>query len=50
MTGQTTVDLSKLKTPSYKGSVQNLYFLEENSEVMVCETTTSGEMVPKWER
>ena len=38
----TKVDLSKLKTPHYQGSVQNLYYLEEDDNVMVSETTASG--------
>ena len=42
MTHPKQVDLSKLKTPDYKGSVQNLYYLEEDEDVMVCETTSSG--------
>lgn len=42
MTDPINVDLSKLNTPSYKGSVQNLYYLEQNDDVMVCETTDSG--------
>ena len=42
MTEQIKVDLSQLKTPDYKGSVQNLYYLEDNQNVMVCETTSSG--------
>ncbi len=36
------IDVSKLGEPYYKGSVQNIYFLKEHSEYMVCETTTGG--------
>lgn len=42
MTDQKQVDLSKLKTPDYRGSVQNLYYLKKEEDVMVCETTSSG--------
>ena len=42
MTDQKKVDLSKLKTPDYKGSVQNLYYLKKDDNFMVCETTSSG--------
>ena len=36
------INLDELQTPAYKGSVQNIYFLEEYPEYMVCETTTGG--------
>ena len=42
MTIPNKVDLIKLKTPDYKGSVQNLYYLKEHEDVMVCETSSSG--------
>lgn len=42
MTSPKKVDLSKLKTPDYQGSVQNLYHLKDYDDVMVCETTSSG--------
>ncbi|MBF0460232.1 MAG: hypothetical protein HQL87_02435 [Magnetococcales bacterium] len=42
MTNRKQVDLSRLTTPDYQGSVQNLYHLEEGSACMVCETTSSG--------
>ncbi|MEO5354553.1 MAG: hypothetical protein H7835_15225 [Magnetococcus sp. XQGC-1] len=42
MTGQKQVDLSRLTTPDYRGSVQNLYYLTDDSDCMVCETTSSG--------
>ncbi|MEO5363085.1 MAG: hypothetical protein H7838_05620 [Magnetococcus sp. DMHC-8] len=39
---QKKVDLSRLTTPDYTGSVQNLYYLGDDSDCMVCETTSSG--------
>ncbi len=36
------IDISKLKHPDYRGSVQNLFFLAEHPGVMVCETTPGG--------
>ncbi len=42
MMDQKKVDLSRLTTPDYTGSVQNLYHLEDGSDCMVCETTSSG--------
>lgn len=42
MMDQKKVDLSLLTTPDYRGSVQNLYHLQDGSDCMVCETTESG--------
>lgn len=42
MTDNKKVDLSQLNTPDYRGSVQNLYNLRDDDDVMVCETTSSG--------
>lgn len=36
------IDINNLTTPDYKGSVQNIYFLKDFPEYMVCETTTGG--------
>ncbi|MEO5340044.1 MAG: hypothetical protein H7837_05920 [Magnetococcus sp. MYC-9] len=42
MTDQKRVDLSRLTVPDYRGSVQNLYYLKDDNDCMVCETTSSG--------
>jgi phosphoribosylaminoimidazole-succinocarboxamide synthase len=36
------INLKNLQEPFYAGSVQNIYFLEQYPEYMVCETTTGG--------
>ncbi len=36
------ISISELKEPAYIGSVQNLFFLKDNPDVMVCETTSGG--------
>jgi len=42
MSERTVIDLSKLRQPDYNGSVQELYFLEEHPEWMVCKTMPGG--------
>lgn len=42
MSADTVIDLTKLGEPDYKGSVQELYFLKENPEWMVCKTMPGG--------
>lgn len=36
------IDISSLTQPSYIGSVQRLYYLDQFPELMVCETTSGG--------
>ncbi len=36
------INLKNLTKPDYVGSVQNIYFLKDNPEFMICETTTGG--------
>jgi phosphoribosylaminoimidazole-succinocarboxamide synthase len=42
MSSALTITISELKDPVYRGSVQNLFLVKENPEVMVCETTSGG--------
>ena len=42
MSSSLNIPISTLKNPAYVGSVQNLFFLKENPEVMVCKTTSGG--------
>jgi phosphoribosylaminoimidazole-succinocarboxamide synthase len=36
------INLKSLSNPDYVGSVQNIYFLKDYPEFMICETTTGG--------
>ncbi len=42
MKNKLVVNLSKLGEADYIGSVQRLYFLKDNRDLMVCETTSGG--------
>ncbi|MFZ5632598.1 MAG: phosphoribosylaminoimidazolesuccinocarboxamide synthase [Bacillota bacterium] len=42
MTGRPVVNLSGYKNPDYVGSVQELYYLKENPDWMLCQTTPGG--------
>lgn len=42
MSEKLIIDLSKLDEPDYIGSVQRLYYLKDNKDLMVCETTAGG--------
>ncbi|KJS15882.1 MAG: hypothetical protein VR69_11485 [Peptococcaceae bacterium BRH_c4b] len=42
MSDKIVIDSSKLSKPDYNGSVQKLYFLEDNPEWMVCKTMPGG--------
>lgn len=42
MSEKIVIDFSKLSKPDYNGSVQELYFLEDNPEGMVCKTMPGG--------